>query len=146
MQMSEIHKTGLHSVGQHGEILLEMAQSTCSIHYEYKTIYENLVAASETALLNSDRMQKHSSRENLGGENHHIEQCSGIPSNTDEVSAIELYFHRECYQKFTYARALLKKRKLKMKKRGRATKRLEYLDEHQHQTTCYQEDYSQITT
>ena len=46
-------------------------------------------------------------RESLGGENHHEDQCKGIPAVLNEES---FYYHRECYQKFTYARALLKRK------------------------------------
>ena len=46
-------------------------------------------------------------RESLGGENHHEDQCKGIPAVLNEEP---LYYHRECYQKFTFAQALLKRK------------------------------------
>ena len=46
-------------------------------------------------------------RESLGGENHHEEQCEGIPTVLNEEP---LFYHRECYQKFIYARTLLKRK------------------------------------
>lgn len=85
--------------------------ATCCIHYDYIKTSDNLIAASKSA--QQTLIECKNIRENLGGENHHIEQCRGIPSNADEVSTTELYFHRECYQKFTYARTLLKRKKTK---------------------------------
>ena len=47
-------------------------------------------------------------RESLGQENHHEEQCNGIPEALSERS---LFYCRECYQKFTFAKTLLKRKR-----------------------------------
>ena len=46
-------------------------------------------------------------RETIGGENHHIEQCKRIPDNLGET---EYFYHRKCFQKFVYAKTLLKRK------------------------------------
>ncbi|CAB4024495.1 Hypothetical predicted protein, partial [Paramuricea clavata] len=46
-------------------------------------------------------------RESLGGENHHIDQCNKIPENLGEI---EYFYHRKCFQKFVYAKTLLKQK------------------------------------
>ena len=46
-------------------------------------------------------------RVELGGDNEHRDQCNGIP----ESLTTGLGYHRECYKKFTYANALLKRKK-----------------------------------
>jgi hypothetical protein len=43
----------------------------------------------------------------LGGANAHEIQCKNIPENCDGK---EYFFHRQCYQKFTLAKALLKRK------------------------------------
>ena len=42
-------------------------------------------------------------REQLGGENRHSQQSKSIPDSLDSV----YFYHRECYQKYTYASALM---------------------------------------
>ena len=83
-----------------------MARQNCIIHYDTIKTSENLIRISESSY--ETLLECKTIRESLGGENCHSEQCSGIPTNVDNK---ECYYHRECYQKFTYARAL-KKRKL----------------------------------
>lgn len=82
-----------------------MARQYCIIHYDTIKTSDSLIRICESsyeALLECKTI-----REYLGGENCHSEQSSGIPINYIK----ECYYHRECYQKFAYARAL-KKRKL----------------------------------
>ena len=45
-------------------------------------------------------------REELEGENRHIQQSKAIPYVFEGV----YYYHRECYQKFKYARGLMKRK------------------------------------
>ena len=45
-------------------------------------------------------------RAQLGGDNFHLQQCQNIPVNFET----DLFYHRECYQKFTYAKTLLKRK------------------------------------
>ena len=83
-----------------------MARQNCIIHYDTIKTSDNLFSMNESShetLIECKTMRKH-----LGGENCHSEQCSGTPIN---VGDMQYYYHRECNQKFTYARAL-KKRKL----------------------------------
>ena len=46
--------------------------------------------------------------ESLGQENHHEEQCNGIPEALGERS---LFYHWKCYQKFTFAKTILKRKR-----------------------------------
>ena len=38
---------------------------------------------------------------------YHIEQCKRIPDNLGEI---EYFYHRKCFQKFVYAKTLLKRK------------------------------------
>ena len=54
-------------------------------------------------------------RESLGGENHHFEQCNKIPEN---LKGIKFLYHRKCFQKFVYAKTLLKRKAAKEDDKG----------------------------
>ena len=58
-------------------------------------------------------------RNKLAGENAHIQQCNNIP----DIFIVELVYHRECYQKFTYAKTLLKRKCQKILAIPRSLKR-----------------------
>ena len=47
-------------------------------------------------------------RESLGQENYHEEQCNDILEALGERS---LFYHRECYQNFTFAKTILKRKR-----------------------------------
>ena len=51
-------------------------------------------------------------RQSLGGEYGNNKQCNGVPESIGEK---ELYYHRECYQKFTYAKTILKRKSIQDK-------------------------------
>ena len=89
------------------DVCLEMAGQICCIHYDTIKTSENLVKASTTALQTLEECK--SIREGLGGDNHHPQQCSNIP-HCEDLEVVDVYYHRKCYQKFTYAKALLKRK------------------------------------
>ena len=80
--------------------------ANCIVHYDsLDTSSDKLVqpkANTFETLLECKKI-----RESLGGENHHIDQCSKIPDNLGEI---EYFYHRKCFQKFVYAKALLKRK------------------------------------
>ncbi len=86
-----------------------MTQASCCIHYQSINTSDNLITASKNAL--ETLIECKNIRTTLGGENHHIEQCSKVPEIIEGSS--DFYYHRQCYQKFTYARALMKRKKSK---------------------------------
>ena len=59
-------------------------------------------------------------RKKLGGENTHIQQCSNIP----DIFTDELVYHSECYQKFPYAKNLLKRKSQENQAIPRSSKRV----------------------
>ena len=79
-----------------------MDQCSCIIHYDFTTTSDQLIKVSQASLTESKEI-----RESLGQENHHEEQCNGIPEALGERS---LFYHRECYQKFTFAKTILKRK------------------------------------
>lgn len=82
-----------------------MADNVCCIHYDSIETTNKLVEASE---ISSKTLQECKLlRESDGGENHHEEQCKGVPETFLEKSC---YYHRECYQKFTFVKTSLKRK------------------------------------
>lgn len=77
----------------------------CLIHYDTIFTTDKLTALSENAL--KTLIECKTIRESLGGENGHETQCRNIP---EKANGKDYFFHRECYQKFTYAKALLKRK------------------------------------
>ena len=85
--------------------MIGMDYCSCIIHYDFLSTSDKLLTSlREVSLQTLTECKK--IRESLGGENHHEEQCN-IPTVLNEEP---LFHHRECYQKFTYARALLKRK------------------------------------
>eukprot|EP00112_Aurelia_sp_Birch-Aquarium-sp1_P015172 Seg3338.4 transcript_id=Seg3338.4/GoldUCD/mRNA.D3Y31 product="hypothetical protein" protein_id=Seg3338.4/GoldUCD/D3Y31 len=95
-----------------------MTQPTCSIHFESIKTSDNLITASQNTL--QTLIECKSIRASLRGENHHAEQCNKIPDTIEESS--DFYYHRERYQKFTYAKALMKRKKGKDEEQEASTK------------------------
>ena len=67
----------------------------CVIHYKNQPKYSNIKALSE------DNIQRilaaKQLREKIGGRNHHLEQCSGIPDSFDGSHGIHI---EPCYKKY----------------------------------------------
>jgi hypothetical protein len=82
-----------------------MSDVSCLVHYGSIRTANTLTKVSEAAF--QTLVECKNIRLRLGGKNSHDEQCSGIPESFDGK---ELYYHRECYQKFTYAKTLLKRK------------------------------------
>ena len=91
----------------------------CVIHYDHIKTSEKLTNGTLESLNNLKECKK--IRETLSFENHHLEQCNGVPEN---YSSTTLYYHRECYQKFTYARNLKRKRECSITPTSRRSIRL----------------------
>ena len=84
----------------------KMDQCSCIIHYDFITTSNQLIKVREASLKTlTESKEIHGS---LGQENHHEEQCNGIPEALGERS---LLYHRECYQKFTFAKTILKRKR-----------------------------------
>ena len=84
----------------------KMYKCSCIIHYDFITTSDQLIKVSQASykvLTESKEI-----REWLGQENHHEEQCNGIPEALGENSR---FYHRECYQKFTFAKTILKRKR-----------------------------------
>ena len=96
-----------------------MTDPACCIHYKNIKYTDHLIRTSQTTL--DTLIENKNIRVNLGGENHHPEQCCGIPDSKEQHS--ELFYHRKCYQKFTYAKALLKRKNVKDEESGMSSKR-----------------------
>ena len=96
-----------------------MTDLTCCIHYKNIKYTDHLIRTSQTTL--DTLIENKNIRVYLGGENHRPEQCRGIPDSKEQHS--ELFYHRECYQKFTNANALLKRKNVKDEELGRSSKR-----------------------
>ena len=92
--------------------------ANCIVHYgSLDTSDEKLIRPSQSTfetLLESKKIRK-----NLGGENHHIDQCNKIPENLGET---EYLYHRKCFQKFVYAKTLLKRKASKEDDQGSSNK------------------------
>ena len=76
----------------------------CFIHYQQYNNVLKLVDLNETTF--QTLLENKKIRITLGGENFHSEQCLNIP----DIYKIGLKYHRECYQKFTYAKTLFKRK------------------------------------
>ena len=87
-----------------------MARQACIIHYDSIRASNNLIKANDNTF--ETLLDRKKIRERLGGENYHAEQCRNLPEIFEEN---HYFYHRECYQKFTYAKALMKR---KMSKDG----------------------------
>ena len=81
-----------------------MDQCSCIIHYDFITTSDQLIKMSQALKTLTESKEI---RESLGQENHHEEQCNGIPEAVGERS---LFYHRECCQKFTFAKTILKRK------------------------------------
>ena len=91
----------------------------CIIHYDsLDKSGDKLIRPSERTFETLLECKK--IRESLGGENHHIDQCSKIPENLGEI---EYLYHRKCFQKFVYAKTLLKRKASKDNDQGSSNKR-----------------------
>ena len=95
-----------------------MDQRSCIIHYDFITT-DQLIKVSQASLKTLTDSKE--IRESLGQENHHEEQCNGIPEALGERS---LFYHRECYQKFTFAKTILKKKRDQADYPSKCSKRL----------------------
>ena len=95
-----------------------MTDQTCCIHYKNMKYTGHLIRTSQTTL--DTLIENKNICVSLGGENHHPEQCCGIPDSKKQHS--ELFYQWGCYQKFTYAKALLK-RKCQRRRTGMSSKR-----------------------
>ena len=82
-----------------------MGQCSCIIHYNSITTSDQLIKVSQASLKTLSESKEIC--ESLGQENHHEEQCNGIPEALGERP---LFYHRECYQKFTFAKTILKRK------------------------------------
>ena len=83
-----------------------MSKLKCVIHYKHlDTSTDSLTALSEEKLkkLNDSR----DARQTLGGDYLHREQVEGIPEILDPEKHAA---HRKCYQKFTQAVSVLKRK------------------------------------
>ena len=76
----------------------------CFIHYRQFNNISKLVDVNENTY--QTLIENKNIRKRLSGENSHIEQCNNIPD--EYVDGLQ--YHRECYQKFTYAKTLLKRK------------------------------------
>ena len=83
-----------------------MDDASCFIHYKSIKFSDKLTLISETSFDSLSECK--AIRQKLGGDNGHDEQCNNIPENW--VEGKKMYYHRECYQKFVYARTLLKRK------------------------------------
>lgn len=82
-----------------------MAKPSCLVHYKFIKFSDNLTPVSEKSLETLIECKK--IRQKLAGENGHDEQCNNIP---EELAENQYFYHRECYQKFVYAKTLLKRK------------------------------------
>ena len=87
----------------------KMDQCSCIIHYDFITTSDQLIKVSQASLKTLTESKE--IHESLGQENHHEEQCNGIPESLGERS---FFYHRECYQKFTFAETILKRNAIKL--------------------------------
>ena len=90
---------------------------SCIIHYNQFERGEKLVDVTEQTF--ATLVECKSIRESLGGDNHHIQQCKFIPDTFNQ----ELKYHRQCYQKFTYAKTLAKRKICKEPRKQRLSNR-----------------------
>ena len=96
----------------------KIEQCSCIIHYDFITTSDQLIKVSQASLKTLTESKE--IRESLGQENHHEEQCNGIPEALGERS---LFYHRECYQKF-FAKTILKRKRDQADDSSKCRKRL----------------------
>ena len=96
-----------------------MDQCSCIIHYDFITTSDQLIKVSQASL--KPLTESKEIREPLGQENHHEEQCNGIPEALGERS---LFYHKECCQKFTFAKTILKRKRDQADDPSKCRKRL----------------------
>ena len=90
----------------------------CIVHYDsIDTSGDKLVRPSPNTFETLLECKK--IRESLGSENHYVDQCNKIPENLGEI---EYFYHRKCFQKFVYAKALLKRKASKDNDQGCSSK------------------------
>lgn len=84
-----------------------MSKLKCVIHYKHLGATNEIITA-----VNEDTFKKlqenKEARRTLGGEYIHKEQIDNLPSSLDSETH---GFHRQCYQKFTNAVSVLKRKK-----------------------------------
>lgn len=84
-----------------------MSKLKCVIHYKHLGATNEIITA-----VNKDTFKKvqesKEARRTLGGEYIHKEQLDNLPSSLDSETH---GFHRQCYQKFTNAVSVLKRKK-----------------------------------
>ena len=98
------------------KLYAEMAD--CIVHYDsIDTSGDKLVRPSPNTFETLLECKK--IRESLGSENHYVDQCNKIPENLGEI---EYFYHRKCFQKFVYAKALLKRKASKDNDQGCSSK------------------------
>ena len=87
------------------------------IHYENMNRHNKTVKLSEQTLKTLQENKKN--RNKLGEENTHIQQCNNILDTFIDV------YHRECYQKCTYTKTLLKRKSVRLtpESKGNVTKK-----------------------
>ena len=90
----------------------------CIIHYENINHQNKTVKLSKQTLKTLEENKK--VRNKLGRDNAHIQQCNNIT----DIFINELVYHRECYQKFTYAKTLLKRKSQENLATPRSSKRI----------------------
>ena len=81
-------------------------QCYCIIHYDFITTSSQLIEVSQASLKAPTESKE--IRESLGQENHHQEQCTGIPEALGKRS---FFYHKICYQKFTFAKTILQRKR-----------------------------------
>ena len=77
-------------------------ENHCIIHYNDIHFGDKLISIKSETFITLKNCQQ--IREDFGGINHHLEQCSNIPQDYDK----HLKYHRRCYQKFTNVKHLTK--------------------------------------
>ena len=96
-----------------------MNQCSCIILYDFITTSDQLIKVSQASLKTLTKSKE--IRGSLGQEKHHEEQCNGIPEALGERS---LFYCRECYQKFTFAKTILKRKRDQADDASKCRKRL----------------------
>ncbi len=83
-----------------------MDESACVIHYKNIKFSEKLTPVSQKSFASLHECK--AIRQKFGDDNRHNDQCKTLLDRWDE--GLNIYYHRECYQKFVYARTLLKRK------------------------------------
>ncbi len=90
----------------------------CVVHYDSIKTSTALVRLSKESF--DTLTECKGIRESLGGANHHERQCQHVPTMFGDEAH---FYHRECYQKFIYARTLLKRKRAKEDESSGSSKR-----------------------